>query len=183
MEEAGLCSKAGAKCGRWNPTAEQVKVLMDLFSAGLRTPSTEQIQKISYHLSSFGKIENKNVFYWFQNHKARERHHHPQKKRRRPPPAPTSPVHSELFVIEPSEHRKFPVTKLSGIWNEEMEMKRGEKKTLKLFPLTSNYDYDVVGEDQYKTARNSPLGNNMAGEVHFFDAVIEPPLDLTLGFF
>ena len=68
----------GTKCGRWNPTAEQVKVLTELFRAGLRTPSTDQIQKISSQLSFYGKIESKNVFYWFQNHKARER----QKRRR-----------------------------------------------------------------------------------------------------
>ncbi|PKA52499.1 WUSCHEL-related homeobox 9 [Apostasia shenzhenica] len=79
MEESlGLMcssSSSSSKCGRWNPTLQQVKVLTELFSAGLRTPSTEQIQKISRHLSSFGKIESKNVFYWFQNHKARERLH------------------------------------------------------------------------------------------------------------
>lgn len=75
---SGFCLKGGAKCGRWNPTTEQVKVLTDLFRSGLRTPSTDQIQKISSHLSFYGKIESKNVFYWFQNHKARER----QKRRR-----------------------------------------------------------------------------------------------------
>lgn len=68
----------GTKCGRWNPTGEQVKLLTDLFKAGLRTPSTDQIQKISTELSFYGKIESKNVFYWFQNHKARER----QKRRK-----------------------------------------------------------------------------------------------------
>ncbi|PQP96928.1 WUSCHEL-related homeobox 7 [Prunus yedoensis var. nudiflora] len=59
----------GTKCGRWNPTTEQVW-----------TPnaSTDQIQKISSQLSFYGKIESKNVFYWFQNHKARER----QKRRK-----------------------------------------------------------------------------------------------------
>ena len=72
------CSSTGTKCGRWNPTSEQVKVLTDLFRSGLRTPSTDQIQKISTQLSFYGKIESKNVFYWFQNHKARER----QKRRR-----------------------------------------------------------------------------------------------------
>ncbi|KAL3838397.1 hypothetical protein ACJIZ3_022988 [Penstemon smallii] len=82
----GFCIRAsrgggggtGTKCGRWNPTNEQVKVLTELFRSGLRTPSTDQIQKISSQLSFYGKIESKNVFYWFQNHKARER----QKRRR-----------------------------------------------------------------------------------------------------
>jgi len=83
-----LSGRVGVKCGRWNPTAEQVKVLTELFCAGLRTPSTEQIQRISTHLSAFGKVESKNVFYWFQNHKARERHRH--KKRRRGACSPDS---------------------------------------------------------------------------------------------
>ena len=83
-----LSGRVGVKCGRWNPTAEQVKVLTELFRAGLRTPTTEQIQRISTHLSAFGKVESKNVFYWFQNHKARERHHH--KKRRRGASSPDS---------------------------------------------------------------------------------------------
>jgi hypothetical protein len=84
-----LSGRVGVKCGRWNPTAEQVEVLTELFRAGLRTPSTEQIQRISTHLSAFGKVESKNVFYWFQNHKARERHHH-HKKRRRGASSPNS---------------------------------------------------------------------------------------------
>ena len=71
-------NNGNTKCGRWNPTAEQVKLLTDLFRSGLRTPSTDQIQKISNQLSFYGKIESKNVFYWFQNHKARER----QKRRK-----------------------------------------------------------------------------------------------------
>lgn len=74
----GCGGGTGTKCGRWNPTSEQVKVLTELFRSGLRTPSTDQIQKISSQLSFYGKIESKNVFYWFQNHKARER----QKRRR-----------------------------------------------------------------------------------------------------
>ncbi|MBA0780906.1 hypothetical protein Gotri_004956 [Gossypium trilobum] len=48
---------SGTKCGRWNPTTEQVKVLTELFRSGLRTPSTDQIQKISTQLSFYGKIE------------------------------------------------------------------------------------------------------------------------------
>ncbi|WZZ23059.1 hypothetical protein YC2023_124446 [Brassica napus] len=47
----------GTKCGRWNPTVEQVKLLTDLFKAGLRTPSTDQIQKISMELSFYDTFE------------------------------------------------------------------------------------------------------------------------------
>ncbi|KAL2485001.1 Homeobox domain-containing protein [Abeliophyllum distichum] len=63
---------------RWNPTADQLQALQEMYRCGLRTPSAQQIQQIAAKLRRFGKIEGKNVFYWFQNHKARER----QKKRR-----------------------------------------------------------------------------------------------------
>ena len=63
---------------RWTPTTEQIRELKDLYyNNGLRSPTAEQIQRISARLRQYGKIEGKNVFYWFQNHKARER----QKKR------------------------------------------------------------------------------------------------------
>ncbi|KAF8398994.1 hypothetical protein HHK36_014859 [Tetracentron sinense] len=64
---------------RWDPTPEQLKTLGDLYRRGTRTPTAEQIQHITSQLRRYGKIEGKNVFYWFQNHKARER----QKRRRR----------------------------------------------------------------------------------------------------
>ncbi|WCJ33557.1 WUSCHEL related homeobox 1 [Euphorbia peplus] len=63
---------------RWNPTAEQLLALEEMYRRGTRTPSADQIQQIASQLRRFGKIEGKNVFYWFQNHKARER----QKRRR-----------------------------------------------------------------------------------------------------
>ncbi|XP_022994694.1 WUSCHEL-related homeobox 1-like [Cucurbita maxima] len=63
---------------RWNPTPEQLRLLEELYRRGTRTPSADQIQHITAQLRRFGKIEGKNVFYWFQNHKARER----QKRRR-----------------------------------------------------------------------------------------------------
>ncbi|XP_024636449.2 WUSCHEL-related homeobox 6 isoform X1 [Medicago truncatula] len=63
---------------RWSPTPVQLLVLEELYRQGMKTPSAEQIQQIASQLRQFGKIEGKNVFYWFQNHKARER----QKRRR-----------------------------------------------------------------------------------------------------
>ncbi|KAH0470781.1 hypothetical protein IEQ34_000504 [Dendrobium chrysotoxum] len=70
-----LCRQSSA---RWIPTGDQIRILRDLYyNYGVRSPSAEQIQRISAKLRQYGKIEGKNVFYWFQNHKARER----QKKR------------------------------------------------------------------------------------------------------
>jgi hypothetical protein len=64
---------------RWCPTPEQLMILEDMYRGGLRTPNASQIQQITAHLACYGRIEGKNVFYWFQNHKARDR----QKMRRR----------------------------------------------------------------------------------------------------
>ncbi|GAB2235084.1 hypothetical protein Drorol1_Dr00004365 [Drosera rotundifolia] len=64
---------------RWCPTPEQLMILEEMYRGGVRTPNATQIQQITAHLSLYGKIEGKNVFYWFQNHKARDR----QKLRRR----------------------------------------------------------------------------------------------------
>lgn len=58
---------------RWTPTPEQLLVLEELYRHGKRTPSAQQIQEITAMLRRFGKIEGKNVFYWFQNHKARDK--------------------------------------------------------------------------------------------------------------
>ncbi|CAN1274203.1 WUSCHEL-related homeobox 4 [Linum perenne] len=58
---------------RWNPTQEQIGILEMLYRGGMRTPNALQIEQITSQLSRYGKIEGKNVFYWFQNHKARER--------------------------------------------------------------------------------------------------------------
>ncbi|KAG1354043.1 protein WUSCHEL [Cocos nucifera] len=61
-------------CTKWIPTNEQARILRDLYHTyGVRSPNVEQIQKISNRLRQYGKIEGKNVFYWFSNYKARER--------------------------------------------------------------------------------------------------------------
>nr|POF19138.1 protein wuschel [Quercus suber] len=82
LNEDGGSGKGGYLCRpsitRWTPTTDQIRILKDLYyNNGVRSPSAEQIQRISARLRKYGKIEGKNVFYWFQNHKARER----QKKR------------------------------------------------------------------------------------------------------
>ncbi|KAJ8642340.1 hypothetical protein MRB53_019034 [Persea americana] len=66
---------------RWSPTKEQINVLEDLYRGGLQTPSTDQIQQIASNLRAYGHIEGKNVFYWFQNHKARLRQRQRQEPR------------------------------------------------------------------------------------------------------
>ncbi|CAI9108070.1 OLC1v1007589C1 [Oldenlandia corymbosa var. corymbosa] len=69
---------------RWLPTKEQIEMLENLYKQGLKTPRAEEIDQITNRLRKFGHVEGKNVFYWFQNHKARQRqkqrvdHHHQQ---------------------------------------------------------------------------------------------------------
>jgi len=58
---------------RWNPSPDQIRVLEVLYRGGMRTPNSFQIEQITEELGKYGRIEGKNVFYWFQNHKARER--------------------------------------------------------------------------------------------------------------
>nr|CBX45509.1 hypothetical protein [Cyathea australis] len=59
---------------RWSPTTEQLRELQALFhEGGMRTPTTAQISRIAARLRAHGRIEGRNVFYWSQNQKARER--------------------------------------------------------------------------------------------------------------
>ncbi|KAK3004646.1 hypothetical protein RJ639_020056 [Escallonia herrerae] len=72
-------TSASSPSSRWCPTREQVMILEEMYRGGIKTPNASQIQHITSHLSLYGRIEGKNVFYWFQNHKARDR----QKLRRK----------------------------------------------------------------------------------------------------
>ncbi|PKI61696.1 hypothetical protein CRG98_017920 [Punica granatum] len=72
-ELGGSSGAAAAGASRWNPTKEQIEILEGLYKQGIRTPTAEQIQQITGRLRAYGHIEGKNVFYWFQNHKARQR--------------------------------------------------------------------------------------------------------------
>ncbi|XP_040997901.1 WUSCHEL-related homeobox 1-like [Juglans microcarpa x Juglans regia] len=83
---------------RWNPTPEQLRALEELYRRGTRTPSAEQIQHITAQLRRHGKIEGKNVFYWFQNHKARER-----QKRRRQMESASDEHHCDIETLERKE--------------------------------------------------------------------------------
>ncbi|XP_010262794.1 PREDICTED: WUSCHEL-related homeobox 5-like [Nelumbo nucifera] len=154
----------GTKCGRWNPTAEQVKVLTDLFKSGLRTPSTDQIQKISTQLSFYGKIESKNVFYWFQNHKARER----QKRKR-------VSVDDQDF-IDRAVDKVLPATKHFVEVDLVSEPER-TIETLQLFPLNSYQDSDSLKLRLFRNEYKETTFSYGIGKEND-----HPPLDLRLSF-
>ncbi|CAH2054085.1 unnamed protein product [Thlaspi arvense] len=127
----------GTKCGRWNPTVEQLKVLTDLFRAGLRTPTTDQIQKISTELSFYGKIESKNVFYWFQNHKARER------QKRRKISTGFDHRHQENDHISHHHHHHHRQSSTRDVFEINEEEEDNVVETLQLFPVNSFEDSKV----------------------------------------
>ncbi|BAT82642.1 WUSCHEL-related homeobox 4-like [Vigna umbellata] len=141
---------------RWNPTQEQIGILEMLYRGGMRTPNAQQIEQITVQLSKYGKIEGKNVFYWFQNHKARER----QKQKRNnlglahSPRTPTTLVSPSFScsvitsldttkrgeVVERDEEDS-PLKKCRSWAFEYLEdqswssWKEEEHRTLELFPL------------------------------------------------
>ncbi|KAL9675969.1 hypothetical protein QQ045_004179 [Rhodiola kirilowii] len=172
----------GTKCGRWNPTAEQVKVLTELFRAGLRTPSTDQIQKISSQLSFYGKIESKNVFYWFQNHKARER-----QKRRRSVSADEDDAVEQLHVMVRKDEKICSARLLQERNNNQASETERAIETLQLFPVNNSFNksqpsktmehFNVIGGDYDKATAKCAykLSYELNNNEH-------PPLDLRLSF-
>ncbi|KAF8768506.1 hypothetical protein HU200_007559 [Digitaria exilis] len=99
---------------RWNPTKEQV-------ATACARPRRSRSRQIAARLREHGHVEAKNVFYWFQNHKARQRQRQKQDTfayftglLRRPPPLnllfrppaggppPPYPHHGRLPVPSPA---------------------------------------------------------------------------------
>ncbi|KAI3726663.1 hypothetical protein L1987_66462 [Smallanthus sonchifolius] len=121
---------------RWNPTQEQIGILEMLYRGGMRTPNAQQIEQITAQLSKYGKIEGKNVFYWFQNHKARER----QKQKRNnlglthsPRSIPSASTMINSIPLNPrGEVVESPYKKCRS-WS--LEKDEEDNKTLELFPL------------------------------------------------
>ncbi|KAI4316683.1 hypothetical protein L6164_024639 [Bauhinia variegata] len=135
---------------RWNPTQEQIGILEMLYRGGMRTPNAQQIEQITAQLGKYGKIEGKNVFYWFQNHKARER----QKQKRNslglihsprtPPPITTITLETSRgeVIVEREEDSPYKKKKCRSWGFECLEeqsrspsTKEEEHRTLELFPL------------------------------------------------
>ncbi|XWS14733.1 hypothetical protein CRYUN_Cryun35bG0033900 [Craigia yunnanensis] len=131
---------------RWNPTQEQIGILETLYGGGMRTPNAQQIEQITMQLRKFGKIEGKNVFYWFQNHKARER----QKQKRNSlglshctrnsDPITTITLDTRVEIME--REVDSPYKRKSRSWSFEYMKEESrssceeeENRTLKLFPL------------------------------------------------
>jgi hypothetical protein len=103
-ESCAVQSQPTASGTRWNPTPDQIRILEMFYKGGMRTPNAEQIEHITAQLRQYGKIEGKNVFYWFQNHKARER----QKQKR----------NSSMQQVAATAAKKTPTTIITDNPNE-----------------------------------------------------------------
>lgn len=103
-ESCAVQSQPAASGTRWNPTPDQIRILEMFYKGGMRTPNAEQIEHITAQLRQYGKIEGKNVFYWFQNHKARER----QKQKR----------NSSMHQVAATAAKKTPTTIMADNPNE-----------------------------------------------------------------
>ncbi|CAA2981775.1 WUSCHEL [Olea europaea subsp. europaea] len=146
-----LCRQSST---RWTPTTEQIRILKELYyNNGVRSPNAEQIQRISAKLRQYGKIEGKNVFYWFQNHKARER----QKKRFTsiPPSASDVPMH----------HR----SPASGVWKYHQDNPLPNNLTAAGFPSSSSSSPGLLN--------TVPGYGSVAMEKSFRDCSISPSGD------
>ncbi|XP_028759055.1 WUSCHEL-related homeobox 6-like [Neltuma alba] len=127
-EEAGITSSSS----RWSPTPAQLLYLEQVYRQGTKTPTAQQIQVIASQLRRFGKIEAKNVFYWFQNHKARER----QKRRRcadmeiSPPPSSPSALQEKdhhMCAMGLTSQNLSPLHVLQGLRGTSYEVKETKK--------------------------------------------------------
>nr|AGL53586.1 WUSCHEL homeobox protein WOX8C [Picea abies] len=58
---------------RWRPKPEQIHILEAIFNSGVVNPPRKEIKIIRAQLEEFGQVGNVNVFYWFQNRKARSK--------------------------------------------------------------------------------------------------------------
>ncbi|XP_062018233.1 protein WUSCHEL-like [Rosa rugosa] len=82
IEDGGNNQAAGSSANtdfwrsraRWVPTPDQIRILRDLYyDKGVKTPTTEQIHEICLQLQQYGQVEGKNIYFWFQNVRAREK--------------------------------------------------------------------------------------------------------------
>ncbi|XP_058100061.1 WUSCHEL-related homeobox 3-like [Magnolia sinica] len=144
---------------RWCPTPDQLMILEEMYKGGIKTPNAFQIQQITAHLSLYGKIEGKNVFYWFQNHKARDRQKlrrlsRQQPQQQLPQQNPTHSLHQggiEEITQVKNFHGQLETSRREGIekaamacqdeWTVMMDVGPTScyrpLKTLELFPIKS----------------------------------------------
>nr|ALK82455.1 wuschel-like homeobox 11C [Selaginella kraussiana] len=68
---AGAERPPGATRPRWKPTTVQISILEYIFENSDLLPGDKDITVITNGLRLYGPVEEVNVFYWFQNRRAR----------------------------------------------------------------------------------------------------------------
>ncbi|KAF3503582.1 hypothetical protein F2Q69_00041845 [Brassica cretica] len=156
-------NSAAAASSRWNPTPEQITALEEIYRKGTRTPTTEQIQQIASKLSKYGRIEGKNVFYWFQNHKSRER----LKRRRCEGDNDINSVHEPLKDVKDSSSGGYRVdqTKIYASFPHTNQQPQNE---LVLPNLINNEDHCKTEESERASdaGKEAMCGNLVASFVN-----------------
>ncbi|GJW64816.1 homeodomain-containing protein [Tanacetum coccineum] len=149
VKEATTTTTTGGGGGsRWCPTPEQVMLLEGMYRGGLKTPTATQIQQITARLSIYGKIQGKNVFYWFQNHKARDR----QKIRKK-----LMALYQQHRLYLPSHDQPFiPLHhQVTGI-----------EDTTNCKPMITNWKVDLPSDQTCKFTCDCPLMTMMMMDHH-----------------
>ncbi|XP_076900215.1 uncharacterized protein LOC143554318 [Bidens hawaiensis] len=139
-------SGGGGGGSRWCPTPEQVMLLEGMYRGGLKTPTATQIQQITSRLSIYGKIQGKNVFYWFQNHKARDR----QKLRKK-----LMALYQQHHLYPTHDHPFLPLHPV-GV---------GEDVS-KCQPIINNWNVDLPSDQTCKLMCDCPLMTMMLMDHH-----------------
>src|SRR6516165_5329641 len=59
---------------RWKPEEAQLRILEEVFrNNGGHSPSTAQILLLTTQLQQYGEVEARNIFFWFENRRRKER--------------------------------------------------------------------------------------------------------------
>src|SRR6516165_3172987 len=59
---------------RWKPEEAQLRILEEAFrNNGGHSPSIEQILLLTTQLQQYGEVEARNIFFWFENRRRKER--------------------------------------------------------------------------------------------------------------
>ncbi|XP_040374664.1 protein WUSCHEL-like [Rosa chinensis] len=154
------------------PTADQIRILKDFYDNGGKNPTPEQIQRITLQLKRYGLVENKNVFYWFQNHKSRER----QKKKL------TSDVHVPMqrsglvggsinlnfgstssTGVDGSINLNFGSTCSAGVGGSITEQRGEDHQEIETLPLFPMHGEDIFGNMKTTSEGGSGYGYYSGG--------------------
>ncbi|PRQ55297.1 putative transcription factor Homobox-WOX family [Rosa chinensis] len=125
---------------RWLPTTDQIRILKELYDdKGVKSPTVEQVQRITLQLKWYRQIENKNVFYWFQNQRAREK----LKKKNLTSDVQVPKQRSGL--VGGSINLNFGSTSSADVGGSIMEQRGEDHQEVKTLPLFPMHSEDIFG--------------------------------------